>query len=85
MKAESVYCTNCGSKMGYNLEAKPILGLICTEPSCSVQTPPGFYDSRNALITALFRDKVAASEIARMFGISRQRVYQIAEAYSIGL
>lgn len=83
-KFTTLYCCICGTEVGSKPGEGAVVGLRCQDPACQVQCPASPLLARDAVMSALLRDKVPAPIVAASFGTSRQRVYQIADAYSVG-
>lgn len=83
-KYEILYCAVCGQPVGRKAGEGAVTGLRCQDPECRYLLPPNPQAERNAFITALLLDRVAAPILATVFGYSRQRIYQIAAAHRQG-
>lgn len=70
--------------MGVKPGQGAIIGLICLESSCQIEKPPSIDEPRNAVIVAAIVDGVSAHTLAEKFNLSRQRIYQIVDAYRNG-
>lgn len=70
-----------GSKPGVQVT----LGLICDDPVCSWQPEPGLHIERDSAIVAAALDGVKVLTVASAAEMSRQRVYQIFEAWRRGV
>lgn len=58
-----------------------VLGAICDDPICSFRAPARVNEDRDALIIAAALEGVPISQIAFATDMSRQRVYQIIDAW----
>lgn len=79
-----VYCGVCGRVMGKKRGVQVTLDLVCDDAICLYQEPVTVNERRDALIVAGFLEKVPVSQIASQTGMSRQRVYQIVDAWKEG-
>lgn len=80
-----IYCSGCGRKMGKKPGIQVIPGAICDDPICNFQPEVTANEARDALIVAGFLAHVPVQSMAVGSGMSRQRVYQIIEAWKRGV
>ena len=81
-----VYCRGCGRHAGAAPTPEVRVGgktyarqpvLFCTDPAC-LYTPPGSeQDDRDSIICQLFAEGFSPDYIRGLFGLSRQRIFQI--------
>lgn len=80
-----LHCSVCGRKMGKKPGVQVVLGLICDDPICAYQPEVSANEQRDALIVNAALSNVSVSRIAQSTGMSRQRVYQIVDAWKTGV
>lgn len=84
-KYTSVHCSVCGRKIGKRPGIQVALGLICDAPICNFQPELAPNEQRDALIVASTLARIPVSKIAAGFKMSRQRVYQVMDAWKEGV
>jgi hypothetical protein len=75
----------CGRKIGKKPGIQVISGLICDDPICNYQPEVSINESRDALIVAGIIEGVPVQQIAFASDMSRQRIYQIFDAWKQGV
>lgn len=71
--------------MGKKPGVQVVLGLVCDDPICHYQDAAGPNESRDAVIVAGVQEGVPVSQVALSTGMTRQRIYQILEAWRQGV
>jgi hypothetical protein len=69
-------CRGCGQRIGVTT-ANRSLSVYCLEPSCPHLPAANENDTRDAIIVTLSAVKKTPQELAKLFGLTRQRVLQI--------
>lgn len=84
-KGVPLICSSCGRTVGSVTTSGVNLGVICDNPICRYQGPADLNAQRDAFVVAAALGGVAASRIATATNVSRQRVYQIVDAWKRGV
>lgn len=70
-----IRCSCCRRRIAVSMTSK--WGLYCDE-FCAQDIPAAEFEARDAVIEALDRDTdLPMAQIGKMFGLARQRMYQI--------
>ena len=80
-----ILCSVCGKEMGKKAGTEVVLNVICSDPLCNYQSAPLANEARDAIIVTAALDGFKVSQVARESGMSRQRVYQIFDAWKAGI
>ncbi len=84
-KFTEILCSRCGRCMGLSPGIHVVLGALCDDPICQYQEEVTVNERRDAFIVA---DALAGTPlrlIAVSSGVSRQRVYQVLDAWKKGV
>lgn len=80
-----LHCSVCGRKMGKKPGIQVVLGLVCDDPICAYQPETSANEQRDALIVNSALAGVPVSRLAQHYNMSRQRIYQILDAWKTGV
>lgn len=80
-----LHCSRCGREMGKKPGIQVVPGLICNDPICTFQSEATINEARDALIVAGVLAGIPVAQIAFATDMSRQRVYQIIDAWKAGV
>lgn len=80
-----IYCSVCGRKMGSKPGVQVVLGAVCDDPICNYQPPATANAQRDGIVVAAWLEKIPVAQIAFAMDITRQRIYQIIEAWKQGV
>jgi hypothetical protein len=71
--------------MGKKPGVQVVLDAVCVDPICNYQTEVTVNEQRDALIVAGYLARIPVQQIAFASDMSRQRVYQIIDAWKQGV
>lgn len=71
-----LHCRGCGRLVGYGYFTK--VDVRCTDLSCHQLPVPNGQDARDDVIRYLYSRGETATELGRIFELTRQRIEQIA-------
>lgn len=80
-----ILCGVCGKVMGKKAGVQVVTGVVCDDLLCQYQPESTVNEARDALIVAGALDGLKVSQVAFSTGMSRQRVYQIFDAWKAGV
>lgn len=83
-KFTTVHCSVCGRVIGKKQGVQVVLGLVCEDPVCNFQEPPALNQPRDAAIVSGHLAGIPVVQISCASGMSRQRIYQIIDAWKKG-
>lgn len=75
----AVSCAGCRRVVGVTASISPVPRIFCSEV-CHKDYPVSDNESRDGLIAYLLHKKMPKGKIAEAFGLSRQRIIQMANA-----
>lgn len=81
----NVLCASCGTKIAKVAGTHIYTDLVCTNPLCEYQGAADLHQQRDAYISLLLGAGQAVSDVAEIYGLSRQRVYQIRNSWKAGV
>lgn len=70
--------------MGKKPGIQVVVGAVCDDAICNYQSEVGINESRDSLIVAGVLENIPVAQIAFASDMSRQRVYQIFDAWKQG-
>ena len=80
-----ILCSRCGRNMGKKPGIQVVTDAICDDPICFYQPEVTINEQRDAFIVAGWLAKIPVQQIAFATSVSRQRIYQIIDAWKQGV
>lgn len=78
--AQVVRCSGCTRRLGVSQSGTPLRNKVWCASWCAAEVPISQNETRDAVMAELSRLGRSDGHIARLFGVGRSRVQQIASA-----